>query len=210
MPRPSPINRLGSRLAGFTLVEMLVVLILTGLISSILFQALNQALRLQSHVGAEIDNMRQNAMLADWFRQVLQGVQPDYADGKNKFQASRRRIQALTTNPLTIAQGGLALFTLTLEFDNRRGETLLRYGEGEAAPVLMAWPGDNGQFVFIDEAQAEHDAWPPPMAQKPRQLPAAIRLEGQRDGKPWVLLAALRGPDQARTRLRDLFGNALP
>lgn len=194
---------------GFTLVEILVVLILVGLITGILFQALGQVFRLQSHVDTEMENMRQNAMLSDWFRQVIQGLQPDYDDGKNKFQASRRRMTGLSTNPLSPGQSGLEPFTLELQFDDRRGETLLRYGEGDRAPVLMAWPGDNGQFVFLDADGAGHDGWPPPMAKKPAQLPAAVRLEGQRDGKPWVLLAVPVGPDQPRPRTRDLFGNML-
>ena len=192
---------------GFTLVEMLVVLILAGLICAILFQGLDQAFRLQSRAGDEMDKTRRQAMLSDWFRQAIEGAQPDYEDGKHKFQATGRRISALTTSPLDAAPGGLAAFTLALEFDNRRGETLLRYGEGEDAPVLMAWAGDHGRFVFLDADHAEHDAWPPPLAKKPAQLPLAVRLEGRRDGQPWALFAHLPGPDQPRPRVRDLFGN---
>ena len=72
---------------------------------------------------------------------------------------------------------------------------------------LMAWAGDHGRFVFLDADHAEHDAWPPPLAKKPAQLPLAVRLEGRRDGQPWALFAHLPGPDQPRPRVRDLFGN---
>jgi prepilin-type N-terminal cleavage/methylation domain-containing protein len=194
---------------GFTLVEMLVVLILVGLITGILFQALSQVFHLQARAGGEMDKMRQNAMLSDWFRQVIHGVQPDYDDGKHKFQATGRTITGLTISPLTSTQGALSPFTLSLEFDNRRGETLLRYGEGEGSTVLMAWPGDKGQFVFVDEAQAEYEMWPPPMQKKLAPVPAFVRLEIQREGQPMILLAALSGPDQPRPRLRDLLGNSL-
>jgi len=209
MRTPSPIPKARRGQHGFTLVEMLVVLILTGLITGILFQALNQVFHLQTQAGGEMDRLRQQAMLSDWFRQVIQGVQPDYEDGKNKFKASSRRITALTTGPLSGAQGSLAPFTLGLEFDNRRGETLLRYGEGDDATVLMAWPGDSGQFVFLDANNAEHGEWPPPMAKQPSAVPAAVRLEGRRDGQPWTLLASPAGPALPPTHFRDLFGNAL-
>jgi prepilin-type N-terminal cleavage/methylation domain-containing protein len=206
MPRPHS----AAPAHGFTLVEMLVVLILTGLISGILFQALSQVFHLQSRIGAETGALRQQAMVADWFRQTIAGAQPDFEDGKNKFQASRRRIAGLTTTPLTAEQGALEPFTLTLEFDSRRGETVLRYGEGGDATALMAWPGDYGQFVFLDADHAEHEGWPPATLKKPAQLPAAVRLEGRRDGEPWNLLAVPGGPGQPRLRVRDVIGSGQP
>lgn len=190
---------------GFTLLEMLVVLILTGLIAGILFQGLNQVFRLQNHFGAELDNMRQSAMLADWFRQVIEGVQPDYEDGQHKFSGSERRIAGLTTSPLQESPGAVAPFVLELRFDSRLGETQLRYGKGERATVLFGWPGDKGRFVFLDADQTEHDRWPPPLANKAMQRPVAVRLDGERDGRPWVLVAVPMGPDQPRLRARDFL-----
>ncbi|MGZ8218729.1 prepilin-type N-terminal cleavage/methylation domain-containing protein [Methylomagnum sp.] len=195
------------RQRGFTLLEMLVVLVLTGLIAGILFQGLGQVFRLQNHFGVELDNMRQNAMFADWFRQVIEGVQPDYPDGKHKFTGSERRIAGLTTNPLKGMPGALAPFVLELRFDARTGETQLMYGEGEAATALFGWPGDKGRFVFLDADQVEHDRWPPPMSNKPMPRPVAVRLDGERDGRPWLLVAAPMGPDQSRLRVRDILSN---
>ena len=97
---------------------------------------------------------------------------------------------------------------LELQFDNRRGETLLRYGQDAEAPVLMAWPGDSGQFVFVDADHAEQDRWPPAMAKNPTAVPFAVRLEARREGKLWVLWAVPTGPDKAPSRLRDMFGSA--
>lgn len=199
-------NPLPSRPRGFTLLEMLVVLILVGLITGILFQALNQVFRMQSHFGDEATLMRQNAMLADWFRQLIEGVQPDYEDGKNKFQATERRIKAQSTNPLNPGQGALAPFILELRFDSQSGETQLRYGEDANAPVIMSWPGDAGRFVFLDVGKAEYERWPPPMVKKPVQIPAAIRLEGRREGKPWILWATPLGPEQPPLRIGDFMG----
>lgn len=192
---------------GFTLLEMLVVLILTGLIAGILFQGLSQVFRLQNHFGAELDNMRQNAMLADWFRQVIEGVQPDYEDGKHKFSGSERRITGLTTSPLQGVPGASSPFSLELRFDARMGETQLWFGSGDAETVLFGWPGDKGRFVFLGTDHAEHDRWPPPLASKFMQRPAAVRLDGERDGQPWVLMAAPMGPEQPRLRARDILSN---
>lgn len=194
---------------GFTLLEMLVVLILTGLIAGILFQGLSQVFRLQNHFGAELDNMRQNAMLADWFRQVIEGVQTDYADGPHKFVGTGHRISGITTSPLRGAQGTVAPFVLELRFDAQTGGTQLRYGEGEDAVALFGWPGDEGRFVFLDAQQTEYDAWPPRLVNQAAQLaqrPALVRLDGKRGGQPWVLVATPMGPDQVRAKSTDFFG----
>lgn len=209
MRPPPPAASMCPSQRGFTLVEILVVLILTGLIVGILFQALSQVFRLQGQVGGEMQAMREDAMRSDWFRQLVQGLQPDYEDGKDKFQAGHRRMAGLTINPLSAGQGALTPFMLELQFDNRRGETLLRYGKGEDAPVLLAWPGDQGRFVFMDADGGEHEDWPPPMAKKNAQLPAAVRLEARRDGQPWALLAVPTGSDMPRRRPLDVFGNFL-
>jgi prepilin-type N-terminal cleavage/methylation domain-containing protein len=193
---------------GFTLLEMLVVLILTGLIAGILFQGLSQVFRLQNHFGAELDNMRQNAMYADWFRQVIEGVQPDYEDGQHKFSGTGRRIAGLTTNPLNGTPGAVAPFVLELRFNVQTGETQLLHGEGEAATVLFGWPGDKGRFVFLDADQTEHDRWPPPLANKAMQRPVAVRLDGERDGRSWVLVAVPMGPWRPPPRTLDFFGKA--
>jgi hypothetical protein len=185
---------------------MLVVLILTGLISAILFQGLSQVFGLQRHLGAELDHLRQDAMLADWFRQVIEGLQPDYDDGSFKFTATERRITGLTTNPLTGEPGATAPFALELRFDNQSGNTLLIYENSGKSDTVLAWPGDRGRFVFIDGQQEEHDEWPPLQAAKPRQIPAVIRLEGEREGKPWILVAMPMGPEKPRPRPRDFLG----
>ena len=59
---------------GFTLLEMLVVLILTGMITGILIQGLDQVFRLQTHFGRELFNSQQGEMYAEWFRESVNGL----------------------------------------------------------------------------------------------------------------------------------------
>ena len=188
--------------SGFTLLEMLVVLILTGLITGILLQGLHQVFRLQTHFGIELFNTQQGSMLTDWFRQTVNGLMPEHSDGKNKFQGEQRRMSGTTISPLNAPNGNLLPFTWRISFDAKRGETLLLHGTEKNAPVIMAWRGDAGRFTYFDEAGESHDTWPPFLGQWP-QLPSAIRLEIGGEGEEKFVIAAPKGPDSMPLRLKD-------
>src|ERR1700691_6213519 len=89
------------RSAGFTLIEMLVVLLIVGMTTTLLFQMLSQTIRMQRYAGIQIADTRQGAMEADWFRQLVNGLQPDYVGAKDVFKGTSRKLAGLSNNPLT-------------------------------------------------------------------------------------------------------------
>lgn len=188
---------------GFTLLEMLVVLVLTGFITTILFEGLSQTFRLQQHFGVEMFNTQQGAMRSDWFRQSINGLMPDHEDGRNKFKGDERRMSGLTTAPLTPESVGLAPLTWQLRFDPESGETRLHYGAENDAPAILAWPGNSGRFVYLDNKGEAHDTWPPFLGNWP-QLPNAIYLEAKRSDEPYTLVAVPKGLDNPLPRQKDL------
>jgi prepilin-type N-terminal cleavage/methylation domain-containing protein len=190
---------------GFTLLEMLVVIVLTGMIATFLFEGLNQVYRLQTHFDAELDHSRKDAMIIDWARQAIIGLQPDYEDGEDKFSGDEKHLQGLTTNPID-ASLAVAAFRMELEYDPKDHQTHLNYLTGEKTTRLLSWPGKKGRFVFLDPQQQEHDTWPPRMVKKPQQIPAAIRLEAQRNDQPWTLVVSPMSPGKPRVRIEDIFG----
>ena len=105
----------GAALRGFTLMEMLVVLVITSLAAGLLMQASTQVLGLQARLNAQLDGLRGPALGADWLRQVVQGLQPDYDDGANRFRGSARGFAGLTTNALSGSYGGLEPFAVVLD-----------------------------------------------------------------------------------------------
>ena len=189
---------------GFTLLEVLVVLIIVSMVSGIVFQAFEITLRLNRRFGLEQANSQQGAMLADWFRQSIRGLQPDYTEGKSIFKGGEKRISGLSTNTLAADYGVPAALVWELAFDPDRGETSLRYGTGDNSAPLISWPGTAGRFVYFDAKGEAHDSWPPPLGMWP-QLPAAIRLEAARGSEPYVIVATPLGPARRPARPKDFF-----
>ena len=210
---------------GFTLVEMLVVLVLTSLAAGLLMQASTQVLGLQQRLNAQLERLRGPQLGADWLRQVVQGLQPDYSDGAHVFKGTERGFAALTTNPLSGSYGGLAPFAVVLDYDGASDSTALRYAAGavpgvvvarladalpevQAATVLLRWPGRAPRLRYWDDKGEPHADWPPAQGLW-RQLPSRITLEGEQEGgDPWVLVATSQGPAWPVPRARDVMGAA--
>ena len=190
---------------GFTLFEMLVVILLTGMIATILFQGLNQIYRLQTHFDAELDHNRKDAMLADWYRQVITGLKPDQKDGQNKFSGDAQRLQGQTTSPLDLSKGVIP-FVLQLRYNRQTDTTHLEYIANEKNTPLLTWAGKQGKLAYLDVGQQEYDQWPPPMVREPQQIPAAIRLDAMRDQQKWTLIATPMSPVNPKPRIQELFG----
>lgn len=187
---------------GFTLLEILVVLLITGLVTTLLMQGLDQVFRLQRHFGVELFNSQQGAMQANWFRETVNGLVPDYPNGDHLFKGDAEQFTGITSAPLDGLAGRQIPFAVRLQFDPRRDETGLRYGLDEESPAVLSWPGQSGKFVYIDSTGERHDRWPPFLGQWP-QLPRAISLESRKSGAVFVIVAAPKGPVYNLLRLKD-------
>lgn len=193
------------RQRGFTLLEILVVLVIVSLTSGILFQAMGQVAQLQKKFGVELVHTQQGEMLSNWFQQSIEGLLPDYPDGKNKFSGTERRLSGLTTNPLAAENGVPSSLVWEFAFDADTGETRLLYGSGKDAAPVISWQGNKGKFAYLDSKGELHESWPPRLGLWP-QLPSAIRVETLRDGVPAIMMAVPMGPANPLPRIADVIG----
>ncbi len=200
--QPSP----RGRAAGFTLIEVLVVLILVGLISAILMEGMEQTFWVSGHFDSQIHAMQAGAMATDWYRETVEGLQPDFTGEPDVFSGAARQFSGLTTDPLSDQYGAPLAFTISLDYDADRDETRLVYGTGTHATTLMTWPGTAGKFQYEDTQGAVHDAWPPPLGGPWPQLPTAILLHRVDHGGREILVATPMGPTTPLPRVQDLFG----
>ena len=181
---------------GFTLVEVLVVMAITALVTTVLLQALSQVYLLQTRFGEQLSQSQAGAMRVDWWRQVVQGLEPDFVDGKRKFSGQSDRMEGLSTQGLGTELGGPKAFALEL------GNGELRYLAGEQATSLLRWPaGDRAEFAYLDSEGQAHPQWPPVSTRaEALQLPAAVLLRLSSPAGSEVLLATPRGVREARVR----------
>ena len=189
---------------GFTLIEILVVLVITGFIVAILLQSLHQVIRLQTHFGSEIFHTQNGAMYADWFRQSIRGLMPDHVSGSRKFRGEPRRLSGLTISPMELESGSPAPFVWRLEFDSHTDLTALVYGDkgGKQTLTILTWRTDRGRFIYVDAENEAHDSWPPAPGKWP-QLPKAIYLECGNGENMRLIVASPRASDLPLRRRKD-------
>lgn len=186
---------------GFTLIEVLVVLIIVGMTSGVLYQALERAYRLQERFGIELFNEQQGRMAADWYRQSVQGLYPDFPDGQQKFHGDEHEFSGLSSNPLGIEYGAPAPIRWKIQRNPKGGAMELVYVDGDLETSIIRWSGNKAQFIYLDEKWAAHDRWPPPLGMA-TQLPTQIQIMAQHNGGAITIVATPMGPAKTLPRLQ--------
>jgi general secretion pathway protein J len=156
-----PGSRPNSR--GFTLLEVIVMLMVVSLVSVVLMQGMSLVLRLRTNLSAQTVDLDQIALKRNYVRQPLQGLIGDFPDGKDKFRGEPKSVSGLTTQPLFRRAGRAITFVLALEFNASDSENTLSYRESEDQPVIIAqWEGDEAFFKYIGTMGQWDEVWPPP------------------------------------------------
>ena len=191
---------------GFTLVEILVVMLIVAMVGGLVFEGAVHLANTQSRLEGQLKALRGDALRAEWLRQIVQCLQPDYADGKQVFKGSSGEFSGLTTCPPSLERYGTPQpFSVSLNHDPAQNRMLLNYtGSARNSGLLLDWLGNEGRLHYYDESGNSHDDWPPPLGSWP-QLPKEIILEGNRDGSAWMVAAAPFGPATTRPRLSDIL-----
>ncbi|MGR8934453.1 MAG: prepilin-type N-terminal cleavage/methylation domain-containing protein [Gammaproteobacteria bacterium] len=162
---------------GFTLIEVLVVLVIVNLISLLLIQGFSFLLDLRLRVTKHQVLTHETALQENWFRSANNAIVPNWPGKTAVFAGTKESIKALTLQPLLNVTDIPAPIEWTLTQDRNTDKTSLFYREGINDPIrIAAWSGAEGKFTFFDQAGKEYEQWPPSLKETP-QLPAAIHLQ---------------------------------
>ncbi len=191
---------------GFTLLETLVVLVITSLVSVVLVQGFGLILAARTSVQTKLVDLDRLVLERNLFLEPLRGILPDYPERPHVFVGEARQLHGLTARALEERLGAVVPFTLSMEFDAGKDRTSLIYQEESAEPrTLGSWEGDVGAFSYRDRVGDWQDSWHPDPAVT-SQTPWLIKLD-LGTGFPSSLIASVAGPHQRRPRLQDVFGS---
>lgn len=190
--------------AGFTLVEMLVVLVLASLVVTLLMQGLVHVLNLRGRVLDVVEESREGALREHWFRDGVRAIVADIEDLDgldHEFTGDAEGFTAVTMAPLQRDYG--IPTRVTWSVSSADGWQRLRYESEDREPItVMRWRGDEGELQYLDYEGEWQDQWPPNFGDETRQLPAAILFQGEQEGRPLAWLVRIPSLKDPRPGLR--------
>ncbi len=168
---------------GMTLLEMLVVLVLSTLLATLVVQGLGFFLGKYDAVRRFQAESLQASLQRQWFVTTVQGLVP-IPDGERAFRGARDGFQGLTLAPLAGEAGRPQIVRWQLEAPEE-GPMELVYSE-ETQLSWSVFRSDRGALTleYADGAGTWHPRWPPDRTM-PR-LPALIRLAGPDGETVWL------------------------
>jgi general secretion pathway protein J len=166
------------RVGGFTLLEVIVVLVIVSLLMTLLTQALWIGTDMLRRSSVEAAAQADESMRLAWYRDLVGGLQPDRDKGPQSFAGQPRRFSGLSAGAPLLDTGAALPVKVELVFDARANRTRLTLTTPAAEQPLdiLSWPGEQGVFVYLDEGGRSHPSWPPARLEQPFQLPRAIVL----------------------------------
>jgi prepilin-type N-terminal cleavage/methylation domain-containing protein len=177
---------------GFTLVELLVVLVIVALVSGVLLSAFERVLDIRVRLATFLDGVEAPVLVVDWFRASVSGLLADSAEGQDRFAGNPRGMRGLSLAPLNSAAGVPTRIAWTVTFEAATGRSYLRYSNGDGpAMTIASWPGDYGGLRYCGADLVCRASWPPD--KDASQLPALIRLDMIKGTERWPVLAAPQG-----------------
>lgn len=144
---------------GFTLVEVMVVIAITGVISVLMLQMMTVLYRGYDQIGRIQGQLAINAMRYGWFRDSM-GSMVASLDSEFGFSGNHQIIEGFTTAPLIDVNGKLTAVRWEIRTDF--ADTSLWYTEGKSQPLNIAnWQGTSAKFSFRGLRSGWSDSWPP-------------------------------------------------
>ncbi|MDM8545824.1 PulJ/GspJ family protein [Candidatus Venteria ishoeyi] len=200
---------------GFTLLEMLVVLVITSLVSMLLFHSLSYVLNLRTRFFEQLEGLQTGTMQQYWFRSSTAAIIPDYEKTPHVFQmhdamifqGNEQGFSGLTLAALDQESGiptqfgwilaqDSGIYTLTYSPQSK----VTAYGVATDKPAswpILRWEGETASFPvgfrYLHMDGSWQETWPPPSVKAVNQLPEAILFNGYYQQQPLTWIVRIDG-----------------
>lgn len=189
--------------SGMTLLELLVVMTLLALVTTLLVQGLSSALSTYERVQRRQAEGMPLELGYRWFSDTLSGAQAEL-DPPRQFQGDTQRLGGTTHRPLLGQPGQVGFFSWSLERGEGGTLQLIYRQPDNLAWTVANWPaGTTARFLYRDLQGAAVERWP--TSDMERTSPAT-------DGRmPGAILLEVTPPDAPPLRwYANLPGRAFP
>ncbi len=201
--------------SGFTLLEMLVVLVLVALVVGLLFEGLGRVADLRLRLARHLDSALDSAIVASWFRSSVVAMLPAQEGAADALRGGPAEMSGLTLQPLDQPTGAAVAFAWRLAPEPSSGLIRLSYrGADGSWREIAAWSGSTARFLYAGPDGDWREEWPPPLGagrtplgrvveMRQPQLPRFIRLDGGSGPESWSTAAAVSGTTMAPLGVND-------
>lgn len=178
---------------GFTLLEMLVVLVMVSLFALLLFHSLQFLNHARQSAARHSLDQRITVLQENWLRNVIGGLVVEPYPLPPQFWGDPTGFQGQTLQALTQPTGMPTLVELRLQ--TRSDGVRLLYAEshwqGRPPWVLAYWPNArSAAFSYLDARGANYNNWPLPAPPNsflpPPELPSRVLLRVAQADAPWA------------------------
>ena len=206
----TPYNASRHGVRGFTLLEVLVVLVITGMISAILIQGLGVMLNVRNSIASTILDLKSIVLHRNIIADPVIGVIPDYPEKPNAFRGERDTMHGLTIRSPDSDTGVPRPFRLYFQRDAAKNMTALMYQtEGQEAHAMGLWVGSGGSFAYRDLTGDWLNEWPPPLNNQAPATPWLVQIKTGIPGSEEIV-AFVASPHERRYRIQDVMGDTIP
>lgn len=177
------------RVAGFTLMETLVMLVLVSFTVLLMFQMLGSYRIAQARVVAQGGIVDRQALFDAWFTDSVQGLR---AMDAAPLEGSGEGFAGTSLNPLVASPGA----PVSIGWRLVPGDDGLALAYVEAGVERWSLPlrdTDAARFAYVDASGGLHEGWPPAVGLQ-QALPASIALVREGVAGDRVVVASVRGP----------------
>lgn len=187
---------------GFTVMEVLVVILLVSLMSGVLMQAGIQVLKLRKWFLVVSHHQTANRLQSHWFRSVTAALTPGRQEDNTVFSGRSDHFQGMTLDALTDMTG--IPVRVALDLISRDGSIVLRYRQDDGTEwEIGQWDASHAGFFFLNAMGKGYTEWP--SEDDAPQLPEAILLRVETAETPMVRYVDISGRTDPGPRFGGLF-----
>ncbi len=149
-----------NRNRGFTLLEMMVVLVLVSLITVLLMQGFSFVVGLQERIRQQLVQIQDIELREQWFRSVVRSFHRGRNADDAQFTGNSEQFSGLVLQPLINDTGMPTKVYWAIERDG--SEFILTYQEDQLEPAtIMRWTTESPEFRYMDDSGNLTNTWPP-------------------------------------------------